>query len=120
MISNYGIEAMCGVMWQWLSDQSYRFSGATDHTHQVTVTTLGEAVTSGNPSTDVAPTYSYKDETGGKGQLNTQGTYGDIKLLAGGRWDNATTCGSRSRAANFFRWTTNLSIGGRFCSKGKK
>jgi len=120
MISNYGIEDMCGVMWQWLDEQSYRFGGAVNHTHQITVSGDPETVTSGNPSVDVAPIFSYKDVTGGKGQLNTQGTYGDVKLLAGGTWDSATNCGSRSRTANFLRWAPNLSNGGRFCSKGKK
>jgi len=120
MISNYGIEDMCGAMSQWLLDQSYRFDGATDHTHQVTVTTLGEAVTSGNPSVDVAPTFSNKDKTGGKGRLNTQGTGGDVKLVAGGSWDGATYCGSRNRAMYCHRWTAYTYIGGRFCSEGKK
>ena len=92
MISNYGIEDMCGVMWQWLLDQSYRFDGATNHTHQVTVTTLGEAVTSGNPSNDVAPPFPDKDVTGGKGKLYTQGTYGDVKLIAGGSYNEAVYC----------------------------
>jgi len=120
MISKYGIEDMCGAMYQWLLDQSYRFEGATDHTHQVTVTTLGEAVTSGNPSNDVAPTSSWKDQTGGKGRLNTQGTYGDVKLVAGGDWAIATICGSRSRSIYYPRWSTASAYGGRFCSEGKK
>ena len=122
MISNYGIEDMCGVMWQWLLDQSYRFDGATNHTHQVTVTTLGEAVTSGNPSNDVAPTFASKDLTSCKGRLGTQGTYGDVKLVAGGAWDSTTNCGSRGRAMYYFRWSTYTfgSLGGRFCSEGKK
>jgi len=120
MISNYGIEDMCGAMLQWLLDQSYRFDGATNHTHQVTVTTLGEAVTSGNPSTDVAPTFFWKDQTGGKGRLYTQGTYGDVKLLAGGGWASATHCGSRGRAMSYYRWDIASTTGGRFCSEGKK
>ena len=121
MISNYGIEDMCGAMWQWLDEQSYRFGGAVYHTHQVTVSGDPQTVTSGNPSVDVAPIFSYKDETGGKGQLNTQGTYGDIKLLAGGSWVDATACGSRSRYAFNVRWDdTGSNRGGRFCSEGKK
>jgi len=120
MISKYGIEDMCGAMLQWLLDQSYRFDGATVHTHPVTVTTLGEAVTSEGPSVDVAPTFSHKDQTVGKGLLYTQGTYGDVKLVAGGSWDNGTICGSRSRSVYYHRWSTYTWIGGRFCSEGKK
>jgi len=88
MISNYGIEDMCGVTWQWLLDQSYRFNGATDHTHQVTVSGDPQTVTSGNPSTDVAPTFSYRDLTSGKGQLIIQGINGDVKLMAGGSYND--------------------------------
>ena len=120
MISKYGIEDMCGAMWQWLLDQSYRFDGATNHTHQVTVTTLGEAVTSGNPSVDVAPTFSWKDQTGGKGRLYTQGTYGDVKLLAGGTFNNATECGSRGRFVYFYRWIIGVNISTRFLSEPKR
>lgn len=120
MISNYGIEDMCGVMWQWLDEQSYRFGGAVNHTHQITVSGDPETVTSGNPSVDVAPIFSYKDETGGKGKLNTQGTYGDIKLLAGGSWIDATACGSRGRYAYNARWDTGSNRGGRFVSEPKK
>jgi len=120
MISNYGIEDMCGAMWQWLLDQSYRFDGATNHTHQVSIPGAPQTVTSGNPSNDVAPAFSYKDQTGGKGQLKTQGTYGDVKLKAGGGWVNATECGSRGRLVYYYRWSTASAIGGRFCSEGKK
>ena len=115
MISNYGIEDMCGVMWQWLDEQSYRFDGAVNHTHQLTVLGIPENVTTGNPSVDVAPTFSYKNETGGKGKLNTQGTYGDVKLLGGGSWDDAV-CGSRGRSASYARWSAGSRLGGRFAS----
>ena len=120
MISNYGIEDMCGAMWQWLLDQSYRFAGAANHTHQVTVSGEAQTVTSDNPSNDVAPTFSYKDQTGGKGKLYTQGTYGDVKLLAGGSWNNATDCGSRGRFVYFYRWLTAVNISTRFLSEPKR
>jgi len=120
MISNYGIEDMCGAMYQWLLDQSYRFDGATNHTHQVSVPGAPQTVTSGNPSNDVAPTISWKDQTGGKGRLCTQGTYGDVKMVAGGDWASATTSGSRSRHMYYYRWSTASAFGGRFCSEGKK
>jgi hypothetical protein len=120
MISKYGIEDGCGAMWQWLLDQSYRFDAATNHTHQVTVSGDPETVTSGNPSVDVAPAWSYKDQTGGKGNLNTQGIYGDVKLLGGGNWNRDTRCGSRGRSADNYRWYTATGISGRFLSEPKK
>ena len=120
MISNYGIEDMCGATWQWLLDQSYRFSGATNHTHQVTVSGDPQTVTSGNPSTDVAPTFLYRDLTSGKGQLFIQGMNGDVKLQAGGSYNEAVYCGSRSRRIISPRWDNGGTIGGRFCSEGKK
>jgi formylglycine-generating enzyme required for sulfatase activity len=120
MISNYGIEDMCGVIWQWLDEQSYRFGGAVNHTHQITVSGDPETVTSGNPSNDVAPGFSYKDQTGGKGQLYTQGTWGDVKLIAGGSWNHAMVCGSRGRYAGSCRWAAEPNVCGRFCSEGKK
>ena len=48
--------------------------------------------------------------------------YGDVKLVAGGAWDSTTICGSRGRAMYYYRWSkyTFGSLGGRFCSEGKK
>jgi len=48
--------------------------------------------------------------------LNTQGTYGDVKLLAGGSWGDAAGCGSRSRGAKYYRWAAYSWLGGRFAS----
>ena len=118
MISNYGIEDMCGAMWQWLLDQSYLFSSATDHTHQVTVTGDPQTVTSGDPSNDVAPTFVYTAT--GKGHLFIQGTNGDVKLMAGGCYNEVVHCGSRSRRIISPRLDNGETIGGRFCSEGKK
>jgi hypothetical protein len=50
---------------------------------------------------------------GAKGQLYRQGTYGDVKLLACGRWDDGAICGSRSRYASYSRWSASSSIGAR-------
>ena len=77
----------------------------------------GEAqtVTSGNPSGDVAPTWNWVDPGGSKGNVYKQGTYGDVKLLAGGNWNSGSTCGSRCRYANVSRWLAASYIGGRFC-----
>jgi len=118
MISNIGCEDCCGVLWQWLRTQSYRFDGAANHTHQVVVSGNPETVTSDNPSGDVAPTFTYYDLPGAKGSLYKQGTYGDIKLLAGGYWAFATPSGSRSRyAGHSYRWRTDSTICGRACAE---
>ncbi|DBA35196.1 TPA_asm: tail protein [Caudoviricetes sp. vir525] len=119
MISNIGCEDCCGVLWQWLRTQSYRFDGAANHTHQVVVSGDPETVTSSNPSGDVAPAFAYYDLPGAKGSLYKQGTYGDVKLLAGGCWwAGAAASGSRSRYAySGYRWSSNSAIGGRACAE---
>jgi len=87
MISFIGCEDCTGVMWQWLSDQSYRSDGTT---------------------------WSWKDLPGGKGKIYTQGTYGDVKLLAGGSWSDGASCGSRCRSASAHaRWLTSAGSGAR-------
>lgn len=92
MISSYGLEDCCGVVWQWLSDQSYQ--------------------------NDVAysATFGYYSLPGSKGQLYRQSTTGDVKLLAGGGWSDVTYCGSRSRTANSARWYTYAYFGARGCA----
>lgn len=112
MISNYGVEGCAGVMWQWLNDTGYRFDAATAHTHTFS-SISGDAgsYTSGNASADVAPAFSYKAQTGGKGSLYTQGTYGSVKLRAGGSWNTGTNCGSWSRHAYYYPWTAATNIG---------
>jgi hypothetical protein len=93
MISNCGCFDCCGVMWQWLSDQSFRIGGLTDPT--------------------VDPAWSWEDLPGSKGSLYKQGTYGDVKLLAGGCWTNGSNCGSRCRLANRSRWNAYSYFGAR-------
>jgi hypothetical protein len=90
MISNIGCEDCCGVMWQWLRDQSYKYT---------------------------ANTWDWYNLPGSKGSLyNQSGTAGDadVKLLAGGYWGFGANCGSRCRAADSSRWYTNSAFGGRF------
>ncbi len=117
MISNIGCEDCCGVMNQWLRTQSYRFDGAANHTHQVVVSGDPETVASGNPSGDVAPAFAYYDLPGAKGSLYKQGTYGDVKLLAGGSWSGVAGAGSRCREAGSWRWCSAAAIGGRACAE---
>lgn len=85
MISNIGCEDCCGVMYQWLNEQSTRWDG-----------------TGG---------WQWTDPGGGKGQLYLGGDINDVKLLAGAAWANGAYSGSRSRIANLFRWATASHIG---------
>ena len=92
MISHIGCEDCAGAMNQWLRDQSRRLDGA-----------------------DLAAckTWAWEDLAGAKGSLYKQGTYGDVKLLAGGDWSLGTSCGSRCRHAFYYRWYTSTLIGSR-------
>lgn len=120
IISNIGCEDCTGVMWHWLDEQSYRFDAAAAHTHSLTASGDPETINTGTASADVAPAFSYKAQTGGKGSLYTQGTYGTTKLIAGGFWPNGATCGSRSRRADGFPWLADSTIGFRAACKGIK
>ena len=66
-------------------------------------------------STD--PTFSFYDLPGAKGSAYKQGTYGDVKLIAGGDWSRGSSCGSRCRNAYYYRWRTDTIIGARFGSE---
>lgn len=92
MISNIGCEDCAGAMHQWLLDQSWRADGLPD---------TGD------------PTWDWEDLPGAKGSLYQQGTYGDVKLLAGLSWAAGARCGSRARDAYFWRWRASPAIGGR-------
>jgi len=92
MISNIGCEDCCGAMYQWLRDQSWRADGLPD---------TGD------------PTWGWENLSGAKGSLNKQGTYGDVKLRAGGDWSNGAACGSRCRNAYYCRWDADSRGGGR-------
>ena len=77
--------------------------------------------TSANGTIDLAllggAAYAYHNMSS-KGSRYGQGTYGDTKLLAGGRWDYGSLCGSRCRLLNNWPWYALLSLGGRFCAEG--
>ncbi len=117
MISNIGCEGCCGQLWQWLQDQSYQLSTLA-HTHSVTVS--GDPETVASASTDPLPAWGWDDLPGSKGSLYRQGTYGDVKLLAGGYWLNGSACGSRSRNGGDFRWVAAAALGGRFASGAQR
>lgn len=117
MISNIGSEDDAGVWWQWLDEQSYRFDGAANHTHQVVVSGEAQTVTTGNPSGDVAPAWVWYNLPGTVGSVYRQGTYGDVKLLAGGTWNAAANAGSQARVASNARWDVGSTVGGRFVAE---
>ena len=76
--------------------------------------------TAANGTIDLAlnsQSFSYKTIGGNKGQVYSQGTHGDVKLLAGAHWNSGSCAGSRARCANSYRWTTGSSIGGRFAAE---
>ena len=90
MISAIGCEDCAGVMWQWLSDQSFR--------------------------SDYVSGWGWYDLPGAKGSLyNQDGVNGraDVKLRAGGSWGYGAYCGSRCRAARGYRWLTDSHYGAR-------
>lgn len=91
MISNIGVEDCCGVMWQWLSDQSSTY--------------------------DSEATEGWTGADSGKGYLYYLDYTRDIKLVAGGYWNYGWSAGSRSRSADCSRWSTYSTIGCRFCAE---
>lgn len=105
MISNIGCEGCAGQLYQWLDETSYRFDGAASHTHSVTLDgNVQASVTSGGASGDVAPAWSWKNNTGGKGQLYTQGTYGVVKMIAGCDYASGGYSGTRGRHLAAHPW----------------
>lgn len=100
-------------------------------THNVNAATLGNAVYFDDGANQIlefiSPTaatgvvdmaldaiaWAYYNLPTGVGSLYCQGALGDVKLLAGGAWNNATNAGSRARYANYFRWGATANIGGR-------
>lgn len=73
--------------------------------------TMDLAVTHGDPD------WTWTDPGGNKGQIYKQGSYGDIKLLAGGGWSAGARCGSRCRDATSCRWAADAILGARGCAE---
>jgi hypothetical protein len=117
MISDIGLEGMCGQMYQWLITQGYRADGFT-HSHNVDTTTSNTA----EPTTtdEAAPGHGWYNLPGSQGSLYRQGGYGDVKLRAGGAWDAGSTCGPRCRTALIGRWDATTNIGGRGCARSQR
>lgn len=109
MISNIGCEDCCGVMWQWLNEQSYRYDGGS-HTHTEN-TAAAYTQNATTDATDPTPAWTWYDLPGDKGSIYKHGTYGDIKLRAGSAWFSGSYSGSRARNANSSRWYADSFVG---------
>jgi hypothetical protein len=117
MISSIGCEDCCGVFYQWLADIGFQLGGVKNHTHDVVVSGDPETATTGNPSVDISPAFAIVDVSGSKGNLLTQGTYGEIAVKAGGVYNSGADSGSRSRDFSSRRGQISAANAGRFCSE---
>lgn len=100
-------------------------------THNINAATLGSAIyfddganqrlefaspTAQSGVIDMAQdaiSWGYYDLPTGVGSLYRQGSYGDVKLLAGGNWTIASNAGSRARNGYSYRWNAYSALGGR-------
>lgn len=103
MISNIGCEDCCGVVWQWLQDQSYYYYGATPYY--------------GNLPGGKGSTYTQFAADPGATEVDNSDTGGDVKLIAGGSWSHAAYAGSRSRNTVYYRWHAHANLGARFAAE---
>ena len=100
MISNIGCEDCCGVVWQWIQDQSYYYYGASSYW--------------GNLPGGKGSSYGQFAANPGADEVDNSDNGGDVKLIAGGSWSDAAHAGSRSRLTFRYRWCTISYIGARF------
>lgn len=85
LTSRIGCEQVTGVQWYWGLDSSYMHDGSG---------------------------WSYKDVTGGRGQVYTHGTYGLVKALFGGdRTSGPAGVGSRQVDWGLFPWYSYWALG---------
>lgn len=96
MVSNIGCEDCCGIMLQWLDEQTSR-----------------------NDDSAYSGSWGWYDLSGSKGSLYKQGGTGDAKLVAGGAWTYGSYSGSRCRSATYYRWLANSAIGSRGCARSQ-
>lgn len=99
MISSIGLEDCCGVFNQFLQDQAHKILSMPD---------------TGDPSFS----WSNAGDGGAYGAVYAQ-TAGvvDVKLLAGGAWNNSIYCGSRCRSFLYSRNSSASNISARGCCK---
>jgi hypothetical protein len=86
--------------------------GGTGCQINVLTTATDTALTSSAPSADVAPAFGWQALSGNKGSIYKQGTYGTVKLTAGGKaTGTAANAGSRGRDASNWPWSTSAGVG---------
>lgn len=91
-VSAIGCVDCVGNVWECLDELSYRYDA-----------------TSGSVA------WSWKDVLGeGNGQAYTQGTYGLVRLVAGGSWPDGVLAGCRAVICHNYPWNVNTYIGARF------
>jgi len=98
MISYYGSEDDCGVVWQWAKDHIYRLpdSGAIE----------------------TCEAWGWINQGNSKGSAYLQNSgYAEAMFIAGGYWSAGSNCGSRSRDADTRRTVANSIIGCRFVAE---
>ena len=96
MISNYGLEDCCGVLWQWTNDISMR--GSTTNGTDSDYASSGKYWLNGY-EWDSANRIGNSDIDGDKTKYGNE--YGLlVRLIAGGNWYYGSSCGSRSVAGN--------------------
>jgi len=106
MISNYGLEDCCGVLWQWAADCHEFYPGATWNS---------------TTNQDLAG-YSWQESSVYYSGTDSQ-KYGKCKgllrrVLLGGGWDASSTCGSRCTLCNIFSASSgNADFGARGASE---
>ena len=108
MISSYGLEDCCGVLWQWGADlyESYNGKGTSWKT-----TGNSETYTEGSMKYNLDG-YSWKKESVYHPDFDAQ-SYGSCngllrRVLLGGPWDGGSLCGSRCAYCSYFSsygWT---------------
>lgn len=112
MVSNYGLEDCCGMMWQWCSNTGMQ-------AHTVTHT-------AGKNYIDVATDtgvdwlnhdFSWNTDVDGTAQYGQVGGAYLVRLLAGGYWGDGAHCGSRSAACDNGASARNGSDGARGVSE---
>ena len=128
MISKYGLEDCCGVSYQFLDEQGWKFTGAAVHYHKiVTITGNAETATSDNATAvdgttaqDMAPVWAWYNLPLDKGQLYGQGGVVDCKMVAGGYASLGSHNGSRCRQyTDTARWSTWSLTAFRLCCQNQ-
>lgn len=124
MISNYGLEDCCGVLWQWTRDTWGAFNVlSTVYSNQGGINATAQtSEAEGNHYLN-----GYNWQADGRGTSNylidgEQSIYGNAygalaRALVGGHWSGGSTCGSRSVALNHLSSARTGGNSGRLASE---